>query len=118
MKIFVLDDSPLSRKRLIAKLSRFPGIEIVGGTGDPLEAIGLIRERKPDAVILDRRARRRFGIDILRNIKKIIPAPKVVMLTNRFYPANQEKCGGEEVDFCCDKFTGLDEITRTFIRSL
>jgi two-component system chemotaxis response regulator CheB len=117
MRIFVLDDPPLSRRRLIAHLSRFPEIDIVGETGDPLEAIGLIREQKPDAVILDARVSRRFGIDILQNIKNVSPAPEVVMLTNRLSRPGQGKCFGQEADFCFDRLTELDEAIRAFVGS-
>lgn len=111
MKILVLDDSPLSRRRLIAKLSRDYGAEMVRGAGELLEAIGLMREEKFDLVIVDRKAHRRYGIDILKNIKAMSPAPKVLMLTNRFYPAGSAKCLADGVDFCFDKFTEIDQVT-------
>jgi DNA-binding NarL/FixJ family response regulator len=116
MKIIVLDDSLLWRRRLMAKLFLDHGAEMVRGTGDPLEAMRLIKEQKPDVVIMDRRVHRWRGINILRYIRRMLPSPKVMMLTNGFYPAGIEKCLAEEVDFCFDKFTELDEVTRT-IRS-
>jgi chemotaxis response regulator CheB len=116
MKVLVLDDSPVLSERLRASLSGLPHIELVGGTGDPLEAIRLARELKPEAVIVDMRAHRRFGIDILRNIKKIIPAPLVVTLTNKFCPGSEEICMKNEVDFSLDKFTEMDKVSAIFMQ--
>jgi len=117
MKVLVLDDSSVLCGRLRAALSARPDIEFVDGNGDPLDAIRLVRELKPDAVIVDMMARRRFGIDVPRNIKKIVPAPLVVMLTSRFYPDSGEECLKDEVDFHFDKFTELDKVSTIFAQT-
>lgn len=114
MKVLVLDDSPLVSKRLLASLSALPDIELLDGAGDPIEAIRLVRELKPDAVIMDLKTHRRLGIDILRNIKKSVPAPLVVALTNKLYPESGEKCMKDEVDFSFDKFTEMDKVYALF----
>jgi DNA-binding NarL/FixJ family response regulator len=111
MKVLVLDDSPLVSKRLRASLSALPDIELLDGAGDPIEAIRLVRELRPDAVIMDIKTHRRFGIDILRNIKKSVPASLVVALTNKLYPESWEKCMKDEVDFSFDKFTEMDKVS-------
>ncbi len=117
MKFFVLHDLPLSRQRLIAHLSRYPGIEVVGETGDPLAAICLIREQRPDVVILDMRVSKRFGIDVLRNIKKVSPAPAVVMFTSGLCSPRRGRYSGDEADACFHKFAELDEVIGTFMGS-
>jgi DNA-binding NarL/FixJ family response regulator len=114
MKVLVLDDSSVLHERLRAILSDRPDIEVLNGTGEPLDAIRLVRELRPDAVIVDVRAHKRLGIDILLNIKKIAPAPLVVTLTNRFCPGNREKCMADEVDFSFDKFTEMDKVSAVF----
>ncbi len=114
MKILVLDDSSALRERLRATLAHHPEIEFLREKGDPLDAIRLVRELKPDTVILNMRASRRFGIDILRNIKRAVPAPVVIMLTNKFYPGSNEGCTREEVDFSFDRFTEMDKVVNLF----
>ena len=117
MKILVLDDSSVLCRRLRAALSDRPDIEFVDGNGDPLDAIRLVKEMRPDAVIVDMLARRRFGIDVPRNIKKIVPAPLVVMLTNKFYPDSEEEYVKDKVDFHFDKFTELDKVSTIFTQT-
>ena len=109
-----MDDSPLVSRRLQASLSALPDIELLNGAVDPIEAIRLVRELRPDAVIMDVKTHRRLGIDILRNIKKSVPAPLVVALTNKLYPESGEKCMKDEADFSFDKFTEMDKVCALF----
>ncbi len=110
VKVLIVDDSRVMRRRLVALLSPFTDVEIIGEASDPLKAISYIRELRPDAVILDIRNRRRSGIDILRNIRKNNPAPKVLALTNYFYPQRTRRSMDDTADFSVDKFVELNKI--------
>ncbi len=116
-RVLVMDCSSVLRRRLKAALSDRPDIEFVDGSGDALDTIRLVRELKPDAVIMDLLARRRFGIDLPRNIKKIEPAPLVVMLTNSFCSGREKKSVETGVDFFFDKFSELEKVSTIFARS-
>ncbi len=116
MKVLVLDDSSALRERLRASLAHHPEIEFLGEKSDPLDAIRLVRELKPDTVSLNMRAHRRFGINILRNIKRAVPAPVVIMLTNKFYPDSNKGCVMDGVDFSFDKFTEMDKVLNLFVQ--
>jgi len=50
-KVFVADDSPLVRERLISLLTELPNVEVVGQTGAAVEAIDSIRKLKPTAIV-------------------------------------------------------------------
>ena len=108
--VYVVDDSDFVRERLIEMLSELEGVEIAGGTGDPLEAVAAIRQMVPDAVILDIRLPRKSGIEVLRDIKKDKPSPVVIILTNYPYPQYQKECTEAGADYFLNKSTEFNKI--------
>ena len=85
--VYIVDDSKVIRERLKEMLAEIWGVNIVGQSGDPLEALKAIREYKPDAVILDIRLPGINGIELLKKLKSELPAITVIMLTD--YPYRQ-----------------------------
>lgn len=110
MRVFIVDDSDLVRQRLGAMLSQMQGIEVVGEARDALEATKLILNLKPEVVVLDIRIPAGSGIDVLQNIKRARPAPKVIMLTNYPYPQYRKKAEDTGADFFFDKATEFDKV--------
>lgn len=53
MKLLVVDDEPLARKRLIRLLGELPDVQVVGEAEDGLAALEQIRALTPDLVLLD-----------------------------------------------------------------
>ncbi len=112
----IVDDSRIVRERLIAMLNELPGVEIVGQAASVPEAIETIRRLMPDTVILDIRMPGGTGLDVLRDIKQLDPAPLVIVLTNYAAPAYREKCRQAGADFFFDKSTEFDRIPPLFER--
>ena len=110
MKIFIVDDSALVRERIIAMISEHPGIEIIGQAKNAPEGIKSILELKPDMVILDIRMPGGNGIEVLNKIKKIKPAPTIIILTNYPYPQYRKKCMEAGADYFFDKSTEFNKI--------
>jgi DNA-binding NarL/FixJ family response regulator len=108
--VYVVDDSDFIRERLIEMLSELEGVEIAGGTGDPLEAVAAIRQVVPDAVILDIRLPQKSGIEVLRDIKKDKPSPVVIILTNYPYPQYRKECTEAGADYFLNKSTEFNKI--------
>ena len=108
--VLIVDDSPLVRERLVHMVSQFSGVEIAGQTGDPQVALDAIRSLSPSVVILDIRLPGRSGFDLLPEIKRLDPAPVVIMLTNYPYPQYREKCMEAGADFFLDKSTEFQRI--------
>ena len=103
MRILIADDSSIVRARLISLLIDLRGIEVVGQAEDAIEARELAEKLRPDVAILDLRMPNGSGADVLRDIKKLNPTPKVIMLTNYAYPENRKKCMDEGADYFFDK---------------
>lgn len=105
MRILIADDSAVIRDRLIALLNELEGIQIVGQAEDAMEARSLAEKLRPDVAILDLRMPKGSGAEVLHDIKKLNPSPKVIMLTNYPHSENRKKCIDEGADYFLDKST-------------
>ena len=110
MRILIADDSSIVRARLISLLIDLRGIEVVGQAEDAIEARELAEKLRPDVAILDLRMPNGSGADVLRDIKKLNPAPKVIMLTNYPHPENRKKCIDGGADYFFDKSTEFQNV--------
>ena len=91
VKVFIADDSDTIRERLIELLAGISGVEIIGEAKDTSQAIASILKLNPEVVVLDIRMPGGSGIEVLKEIKKHVPAPIVIMLTNYPYSQYREK---------------------------
>ena len=110
LKVFISDDSATVRERLVTMALDLPEVDVVGQADDAPRSLGAIRQTRPDVVILDIRMPGGNGIEVLREVKKMNPAPRVIMLTNYAYAQYREKCEEAGADFFFDKSTEFDQI--------
>jgi DNA-binding NarL/FixJ family response regulator len=78
----VVDDHEVVRLGLNNLLSRQPGWEVVAEAGSVTQAIQLANDYVPDVVVMDIRLSDGNGIDACREIIKMQPQIKVIMLTS------------------------------------
>ena len=81
IKVFIADDHALLRDGLRAVLERHPGLEVVGEAGDGREAVKRIEETLPDVVIMDIAMPGLNGLEATRQIRKILPRTKILVLS-------------------------------------
>jgi len=118
MKILIADDSAVVRERLISLLTDLHGIEIVGQAEDAMEARNMAEKLRPDVAILDLRMPKGSGADVLYDIKKLNPAPKVIMLTNYPHPENRKKCMDGGADYFFDKSNEFQKVVSVLMDML
>src|SRR5687768_6115512 len=53
IRVFIADDQPMARERLMSLLAAEPGIEVAGAAASGPEAVEGIRQAQPDLVFLD-----------------------------------------------------------------
>lgn len=85
IRVLVVDDSTLVREGLRAVLGthgKTLRIEVVGDAATVAEAVNQTRRLKPDVVLLDIRLPDGSGLDACREIKRIIPTTRVLILTS------------------------------------
>jgi NarL family two-component system response regulator LiaR len=81
VRVLIADDRSRSRQGLKALLSTYSGIEVVGEAGNGEEAVRLVEERRPDAVLMDAKMPAMDGLTATRLIKERWPEVRVVVLT-------------------------------------
>ena len=110
LRVFISDDSATAREHLVTVLLDLPEIVVVGQAEDVPGSLDAIRQTQPDVVILDIRMPGGNGIKVLREVKKMKPAPRVIMLTNYAYVQYRKKYEQAGADFFLDKSTEFDKL--------
>jgi DNA-binding NarL/FixJ family response regulator len=82
LRILLVDDHEVVRLGLKALIGRQPSFEVVAEAGTADEALEKARVYKPDVVVMDVRLPGRSGIDATRDIIKLLPDTKVIILTS------------------------------------
>jgi DNA-binding NarL/FixJ family response regulator len=80
-KIVLAEDHVLVREGIKKIIEAIPGLTVVGEVGDGLELLKLLKSLAADMVILDISMPSLPGIEATREIKKVYPAIKVLVLT-------------------------------------
>jgi DNA-binding NarL/FixJ family response regulator len=81
VRVLLVDDDDLMRAGLRSVLSSDDTIEVVGEAGDGRQALGSVRELRPDLVLMDIRMPDLDGISATREVLDAAPDVKVVVLT-------------------------------------
>jgi DNA-binding NarL/FixJ family response regulator len=81
VNLVVVDDHALFRRGLISLVGEMPDFHVVGEASNGHEALQVIENTHPDIVLLDINMPVMNGIETLNEIRKLNPAPKVLMLT-------------------------------------
>jgi DNA-binding LytR/AlgR family response regulator len=80
MRVLIVDDEPLARRRLVQLLAARPDVEIVGEAEGGREALRLVELLRPDVLLLDIEMPGVDGFGVLREISPGA-APAVVFVT-------------------------------------
>lgn len=71
--IFLVDDHPLVRQGLGQIINNETDLEVVGEAEDASKALHLIESKRPDLVIVDISLRGNNGLELIKNIKAVLP---------------------------------------------
>src|SRR6187431_1002104 len=80
IQVFLVDDSPLIRRRVTGMLA--PAMDVVGYAETPQAAIAAILDTRPDVVVLDVQLRGGSGLEVLRAVRQAAPGIAFVVFSN------------------------------------
>ena len=80
-KVAITDDNQQYAEMVSAYLQSKDDIEVVGIAEDGFSCLDLIRNTKPDIVLLDMMMKHMDGIAVLDRIQRMTPKPKVIVLS-------------------------------------
>jgi Response regulator containing a CheY-like receiver domain and an HTH DNA-binding domain len=110
LEVCICDDSATVRERLAAMVWDLPNTVLVGQAQDGPSCLDAIRQTRCNVVILDIHMPGSNGIEVLCAVKRMNPAPIVIMLTNYAYTPYRKKCKEAGADFFFDKSTEFDQL--------
>jgi DNA-binding NarL/FixJ family response regulator len=79
--IFLADDHTIVRQGLVKLLEAEPNLQVLGEAENGREAVRKVEELNPDIVLMDIAMPLLNGIEATRQIKKICPQTKVIILS-------------------------------------
>ena len=107
MRVLVVDDSAPVRERVAGRL-RDAGLDVVGVADNTPAAVAMVRQLRPDAIVLDVLLRDRHGLDVLSALRCEAPRAFIVILTNA--PHYRRHCIDLGADHVLDKSADFDEV--------
>jgi DNA-binding NarL/FixJ family response regulator len=105
VRVFLVEDSPLIRRRIIDNLLSIGGFVVVGFAESEDDAVAAIAETKPDVIVTDIRLREGNGIEVVRQVRQTPAAspPKIYVLSNYASAEYRRECELVGADAFFDK---------------
>lgn len=91
IRVLLIDDSPIIRLGLRSALEDYPDISIVAEAGTAAEGVAAVARHKPDVVLLDLHLPDKSGIHACRELLKVRPQTKVLILTSNSNERNVQE---------------------------
>ena len=79
--ILIIDDHPLFREGLKTIIGRDNKYAVIGEAGNAREGFRLARKLKPDMVLLDLSLPDQNGIQLTRDIKRVLPETRILIIS-------------------------------------
>jgi DNA-binding NarL/FixJ family response regulator len=121
VRVFLVEDSPIVRMRLVESLTVPGKVEVVGQADTEADAVAALRTTPWDALILDLALKQGTGLGVLKAIRPWRPpGTKVIVLTNYAGTPMRQASLAQGADLVLDKMhewhrvrDALDALART-----
>jgi len=116
LKIFLIDDSGLVRRRLSALIDALAGVVVVGESEEADTALGCIRMTRADLVIVDPHLAAGNGMAIVAALGRAKLPVVTIVLTNHSGPAFRAACQRAGASYFFDKTSEYELARDTIVR--
>ena len=80
-RILIVDDHPVVREGLVQQINRESDLEVCAQAGNAAQALEAVERTKPDLVLADINLPGRSGLDLIRDVRVILPKLPVLVLS-------------------------------------
>jgi DNA-binding NarL/FixJ family response regulator len=81
VRVLIVDDHPLVREGLAARIRAQSDLEVCGTAAAAEEALGLVRSARPGLVLIDLALQRSSGLDLIRQIRVRGAEPRILVVS-------------------------------------
>jgi DNA-binding NarL/FixJ family response regulator len=81
VKILIVDDHPSVREGLALRISLHSDLEVCGEADSEDQALALVKQTGPDLVLVDISLKSGHGIELIKRIKSLDPAVKMLVIS-------------------------------------
>jgi two-component system NarL family response regulator len=81
LRVVVADDHPVVREGVVAIINRQPDMKVVAEAADGRAAVEATLTERPDVTLLDLRMPRVSGLEAMRDIRRLVPSARILVLT-------------------------------------
>lgn len=118
LTIYIVDDSPAVRERLVELVADLPNVRVVGEAGAIDEALEGVSAIRPRVLILDMQLRKGSGLLLLKQMRasRLFRPETVIIVTN--YPTEAYRQASEEcgADHFFDKTSEFERVRDVLIQ--
>ena len=118
MNVFVAEDAPQVRSRLVTMVQRVPGAIVTGEAETVHETIEAVLNSHVGTLLLDLQLKDGSGLDVLSAVKRERPAVRVIVLTNYATAQHRQASRAAGADAFLDKsqdFALVPQLLREWI---
>ncbi|MDB5902619.1 MAG: hypothetical protein JWM26_1497 [Betaproteobacteria bacterium] len=112
MKVFIVEDSPVIRERLIEMVETANGHTVVGHAENFDDAVGGIARTRPDVAIFDIKLAdgNGNGIEALAAAKRHMPGLLAIVMSNYATPQHRKASADAGAEYFLDKSADFERI--------
>lgn len=113
MRLFLVDDSEVVRKRLVELSNQVPGVDVAGTAANVAEAAADLYLYRPDTLILDIHLGQRTGFDLLKVVNDELWQMEVILVTSGATEPYRKTAAKLGVNYLFDKTNDIPLLLQT-----
>lgn len=116
--VYIIEDQNILRELVCRLVEGMPMLKLAGHSGDGLEGFNACKELRPDLVIVDIMVPSLNGLEIVRQLRKILPSSKLLIFSGHSTRDRVQAAMKAGVNGIIHKSASIDELEKGIERVL